>query len=105
VHGKKPSGPGYDAWLSVIKMLTMLNKGIFLPASTPKPVVDAWRSAADKMLKDPEFDKTAGKIIEGYPQFVGEAARPIIKDAINFEPAAWDWLKKYLKAKHNVAIQ
>ena len=57
------------------------------------------------MLKDPEFDRTAGKIIEGYPQFVGEAARPIIKDATTFTPAVWKWLANYLKTEHNVTIE
>jgi len=105
MHGKKPSGPGWDAWVSTTKMNTMMNKGIFLPAGTPKPVLDVWRTAIQNILKDPEFDKEAGKVIEGYPQFVGEAAKPIIKDAITFTPEAWDWLKKYFKAEHNVVLQ
>ncbi len=105
VHGKKPSGQGYDAWLSVMKMLVMVNKALMLPAGTPKPVVEAWRTAVRKMLDDPEFDKTAGKVIEGYPQFVGEAARPIIKDATTFSPAVWGWIKNYLQTDHNVTIK
>jgi hypothetical protein len=105
MHGKKPSGPGYDAWLSVMKMLVMLNKGLYLPAGTPKPVLDAWHTAVRKMLQDPEFDKTAGSITEGYPQFVGEAARPIIKDATTFSPPVWQWIKNYLKTAHDVTIQ
>jgi tripartite-type tricarboxylate transporter receptor subunit TctC len=105
VHGKKPSGAGWDAWISVSKMNTEMNKGIFLPAGTPKPVLDAWRTAIQNILKDPEFDMEAGKIIEGYPQFVGEAAKPIIKDAITFSPEAWDWLKNYFKTEHKVTLQ
>jgi tripartite-type tricarboxylate transporter receptor subunit TctC len=105
MFGKKPSGPGYDAWQSVNKMMTMLNKGLFLPAGTPKPVVDAWRTAITNILKDPDFDKDAGKIIEGYPQFIGDAATPIVKDATNFKPEAWAWLKTYFKSQHNVTIE
>jgi hypothetical protein len=56
------------------------------------------------ILKDPEFEKQAGQIIEGYPQFVGEAAMPIIKDATSFKPAAQAWLKNYFKSEHNVTI-
>lgn len=104
MHGKKPSGDGYEAWQSVMKMLVMLNKGIFLPAGTPQPILDAWRTAARNMLKDPEFDRTAGRIVEGYPQAVGEAAHPLIKDAITFTPAAWKWLANYLKTEHNVTV-
>ena len=104
MHGKKPSGAGYDAWQSVNKMLTMLNKGLFLPAGTPRPIVDAWRTAIANVLKDPEFEKHAGQVIEGYPQFVGEAAVPIIKDATTFKPEARAWLKNYFKSEHKVTI-
>jgi hypothetical protein len=104
MFGKKPAGPAFDAWQSVNKMMTMLNKGIFLPAGTPKPIVEAWRTAMTNILKDPDFEKHAGQIIEGYPQFIGEAARPIIKDATSFKPEAWAWLKNYFKAEHNVTI-
>lgn len=104
VYGKKPSGPGYEAWISVNKMLTMLNKGIFLPAGTPQPILVAWRTAMTNILKDPDFAKDAAKVIEGYPQFIGEAAKPVIKDATTFSPAAWAWLKGYLKKDHNVDI-
>ncbi len=105
VHGKKASGPAFEAWQSVNKMMTMLNKGMFLPEGTPKPVVEAWRTAITNSLKDPAFEKDAGKIVEGYPQFIGDAALPIIKDATSFKPEAWAWLKKYYKSEHNVTIQ
>jgi len=105
MHGKKPSGDGYDAWISVLKMLTMVNKALMLPDGTPQPVIDAWRTAVRNMLDDPEFDKTAGKVIEGYPQFVGESAKPIIKDATTFSPPAWAWIKNYLKTTHDVTIE
>jgi hypothetical protein len=104
-HGKKPSGQGYEAWLSVMKMLVMLNKALFLPTGTPKPVQLAWQGAVKKVLDDPEFQKTAGDIVEGYPQFIGDSARPIIKDATTFAPPAWDWLTRYLKNEHNVPVQ
>lgn len=104
VHGKKPSGPGYEAWKALFQMGVMVNKGIFLPADTPKHIVEAWRTAARNVLADPEFQKTAASVVEGYPQFVGEAARPIIKEATTLSPAVWDWLRNYLKTKHNVTL-
>lgn len=105
MHGKKPSGPDWDAWLSSSKMNTMMNKGLFLPAGTPKHIVAAWTKAISDTLKDPAFDKEAGKIIEGYPQFVGDKARPIIKDSLEFTPEAWKWLQVYFKKEHNVTLK
>lgn len=104
MHGKKPSGTAYEAWKALMQMGIMANKAIFLPTKTPKPVVEAWRTAIRKVLNDPEFEKKASAIVEGYPQFVGEAARPVIKEATTFTPKAWSWLKTYLKDKHNVTL-
>lgn len=104
VNGKKPSGPAFEAWRALFQMGVMVNKGIFLPADTPKPIVEAWRAAARSVLKDPEFEKTAASVVEGYPQFIGDAARPIIKEATTLSPAVWDWLRGYLKTRHDVTL-
>jgi tripartite-type tricarboxylate transporter receptor subunit TctC len=105
LHGKKPSGPGYEAWKAILQMGVMANKSILLPAGTPQPIVDAWRAAIKKTLDDPEFEKTASKVIEGYPQFVGESARPIMKGATTLSPEVWDWIRNFLKTKHNVTLK
>jgi tripartite-type tricarboxylate transporter receptor subunit TctC len=102
VHGKKPAGPGYEAWRALLQMNIMANKGMFLPAGTPEPILDAWRGAVARMLKDPEFDKVAATVVEGYPQFVGKDAIPIVKEATTLPPRADEWLRNFLKTKHNV---
>jgi hypothetical protein len=104
MHGKKPSGPGYEAWKAILKMGVMANKSILLPAGTPKPIVDAWRAAAQKTLADPEFEEKAAKVIEGYPQFVGESASPIMSTATTVPPDVWEWIKTFLKTKHDVTL-
>ena len=65
------------------------------------------RSGVAKLALQGALDLIAasgGGIVEGYPQFVGEAATPIIKDATSFKPAAWAWLKNYFKTEHKVTI-
>lgn len=104
MHGKKPAGAGWDAWMASSKMNTMMNKSIFLPAGTPKHIVDAWIRSINEMLNDPLFDKEAGAIIEGYPQFIGDAARPIIRDSITLSPEVWTWIKNYFKTEHKLEL-
>ncbi|MBI4204142.1 MAG: tricarboxylate transporter [Betaproteobacteria bacterium] len=104
MHGKKPSGPAYEAWKAILQMGVMANKSLLLPAATPNPIVDAWRTAVQKTLDDPEFEAKASSIIEGYPQFIGEAARPIMKDATTLSPETWEWIKNFLKTKHDVTL-
>lgn len=97
MHGRKPSGPAFEAWRAVVQMGIMANKGLFLPVGTPRPIVEAWRTAVRNMLNDPEFQKHAETITEGYPQFVGEAGRPIVKEATALTPEVRAWLANYLK--------
>jgi tripartite-type tricarboxylate transporter receptor subunit TctC len=104
MHGKQPSGPAFEAWKAILQMGVMANKSILLPAGTPQPIVEAWRSAVQKTLADPEFEAKAAAVIEGYPQFVGDAARPIMKDATTLSPEVWDWIKNFLKTQHEVTL-
>ncbi len=104
MHGKKPSGPGYDAWKALLLMGVMANKLVFLPEGTPKHIVEAWRTAVRNLLKDPEFDKVASSVVEGYPQVIGEDMRPIIRDATTLSPAVWEWLREFYKTKHNATL-
>jgi tripartite-type tricarboxylate transporter receptor subunit TctC len=104
VHGKRPSGAGYEAWKAILQMGVMANKSILLPDGTPQPIVDAWRAAVQKTLADPEFEKNAAAVIEGYPQFVGESARPIMRGATTLSPEVWEWIKTFLKTKHDVTL-
>jgi tripartite-type tricarboxylate transporter receptor subunit TctC len=97
LHGRKPSGAAFEAWRAVVQMGIMANKALMLPVGTPSHIVEAWRNAVRNMLKDPEFQKHAETITEGYPQFVGEAARPIIKEATALTPEVREWLANYLK--------
>ena len=105
MNGKKPSGAGWQACKALLQMGVMASKSLYLPAATPAAVVQAWRDAIRKVLDDPEFQSHAATVIEGYPQFVGEAARPIIKEATTFTPETWDWIRNYLKTQHNITLE
>ena len=43
-------------------------------------------------------------MVEGYPQFIGESARPILTDATTLKPEVWEWIKNFLKTKHEVTL-
>jgi tripartite-type tricarboxylate transporter receptor subunit TctC len=105
MHGKKPSGASYEAWKAILQMGVMANKSILLPAGTPQPIVEAWRAAVRRTLDDPEFEKQASKVIEGYPQFVGDKARPIMNAATTLSPEVWEWIRNFLKTKHDVTLK
>jgi tripartite-type tricarboxylate transporter receptor subunit TctC len=104
IHGKKPSGPGYEAWLALVQMSVGMNKSWNLQAGTPKDVVEAWRTAAKKMLADPEFKKKRKGILGSYPQTVGDEVIAIRDAALTLSPTARAYLGKYLKARYGIVL-
>ena len=39
-----------------------------------------------------------------YPQLVGEAVRPVIKQALSIPPETRKWLAKYVKVRYDVEL-
>ncbi len=104
LHGKKPSGPGFEAWLALMQMGSGMNKSWNLPAGTPKDIVEAWRTAARNMLKDPDFMKKRDKILGKYPQTIGDEAIAIRDTALTLSPEARGYLENYVKARYGVNL-
>ncbi len=104
VHGKKLTGPAYDAWLTFFSMGNMASKSLHLPADTPKDIVDMYRKAAAAMLADPEFKKAAAKIVGNYPQSLGEDAKAVLKNATKLTDGARAYLQKWLKEEFDAKI-
>ena len=104
VYGKEPSGEGFEAWKSMMGVSVSMSKSLLLPAGTPKDVVEAWRDAARKMLKDPEYVAKSADESGPYPQIVGDAAGPIIKESVTISPKAKAWIAKYVKVRYDVDL-
>jgi hypothetical protein len=104
VYGKEPSGAGFEAWKAMMGVSVSMSKSLLLPAGTPKDVVETWREAARKMLKDPEYVAKAKDEAGPYPQIVGDAATPIIKSSVSISPEAKAWIAKYVKVRYDVDL-
>ncbi len=103
-HGKAPSGPAMEAWLSLYQMSVTMSKSWNLLPGTPKDVVEAYRTAARKMLKDPDFIKKRDKIFGKYPQTIGDAAMTVRNAATTLSPTARKWLAKFVKTRYGIVL-
>jgi tripartite-type tricarboxylate transporter receptor subunit TctC len=104
IHGKKPSGPAFDAWKAFFVAGFAVQKPMWLPAGTPAEVVKAYRQAASKIMKDKGFQKDLKKKLGGYPQMVGDSARLAFDQALQVPPESKKWLKKWLKDRFDVQL-
>lgn len=104
VYGKKPSGPGFEAWLALMGMNVAMNKTLLLHPKVSKEAVEAWRTAVREMLKDETFLKIAAPELGPYPQIVGAAATPIMTKALAIKPEARAWLAKFVKVRYDIDL-
>ncbi len=103
-HGRKPSGPGFEAWEALAGMNVVVNKTLLLHPDTQKEAVEAWRTATREMLKNADFLKSAAAELGPYPQIVGEAVRPIMVKALTIRPEARAWLARFVKVRYDVDL-
>jgi len=105
VHGKKPSGAGWKAWKAFMVAGFAVQKAMWLPEKTPQDVVDAYRSAAQKVLADAEFKQVAEKSLGGYDQYAGPKARKAFEQVLSVSAADKTWLLNWLKEKYDVVVK
>jgi hypothetical protein len=104
VHGKKPSGPAFEAYKSFLQAGFGAQKAIFLPKETPKDIVDAYTQAIERLLKDAEFRKTVDEELGDYAQYTGERTMTLVKQATTADPEAKAWIKDWLTKTFNVKL-
>ncbi|WP_229729351.1 tricarboxylate transporter [Agaricicola taiwanensis] len=104
IHGKKPSGTEYDAWLALFHLSVMSSKALVLPAGTPEDVVAAYNAAAADLVEDKDFKAESGEFIGTYPQLTGEAARKSLVTATSITPEARKWVTDWLKQRFKIDL-
>ena len=105
VHGRKPSGPTWQSWKTFFIAGFGVQKAMWLPTKTSPEVVRAYRTAAAKVLADPEFKKVIKKSLGGYQQLAGEEARQAFNEVLSVPPESKTWLLNWLKDRYDVTVK
>ena len=104
IKGKKPSGPGWNAWEAFFVAGFAGQKMNFLPKGTPKDIVDTYQAAVRKIISDPGFKKASLKALGAYPQYTGVAAEKTLKRAITIDKDDREWVRKWLTDRFKVKL-
>lgn len=102
MHGKKPSGPEWDAWKAFFVAGFAAQKMIVIPKDTPKEIIDTWHQAAAKVIKAPEFNAAAEKTLGDVDQGIGARAETLYKLATTVDPKSRAWVRDWLTKKFAV---
>ncbi|MGF1631232.1 MAG: Bug family tripartite tricarboxylate transporter substrate binding protein [Kiloniellaceae bacterium] len=96
LHGKKPSGPAWDAWQAFFLSGYAVQKFLVVPKDTPDDIVTAYRDAAKKMAADPETVAFMEAELGKYETIV-DGIDKAMDLAINVSPEAEEWILGWLK--------
>ena len=99
--GKAPSGEAFDAYKAFVVSGFAAQKMTFLPKGTSADIVKTWRDAAAKTFAEPGFKEKARSELGEYDQVTGAPAEALFKIAVNVDPKAKTWIKKWLTEKYN----
>lgn len=104
VHGKEPSGAGYEGWKSLMAVSVPLSKSWNLMAGTPPEIIEAWRTAARKVYAEVMKSPKGKKIFGPYKNIMTDAAIQIRDNGTTLKPEAAKWLANYVNEHYQIAI-
>jgi tripartite-type tricarboxylate transporter receptor subunit TctC len=102
-NGKKPSGPQFEVFKSIVAMSTNASKSLVLPPKTPNAIRDVYIAVAKKAFADPAFSKKLRKRLGAYTPSFGSDAAKVLKAATDMTPAnkkwMFDWIDRKMRKK------
>ena len=97
LNGKKPSGMQWQAIKALINLISMSNKGLWLPPKVSKDVVDTYQKTIKAIYKDKKFKKLTKKRFGKNPQSFGQDAIEVIKRGAGIKPEVKKWILKFVQ--------
>ena len=104
VTGKAPAGGEWEAFKAFLIAGFPAQKLMVLPKGTSPEIVEAYRAAVRKMLKDPAYLAGKEDVLGGYEQVTDKAGLSLYREGTTIAPAARDWVRYHLTKNYNVAF-
>ena len=102
VHGKKPSGIEWDAFMAFLVSGFPAQKLMVLPKGTSDDILETYRAAVRDLLKDPDYLEKRDEVIGEYEQVTDAQAEKLYKDGTSISPEARQWVRDFLEKTYQV---
>ncbi len=83
----------FDYWRAVL----MVDKFLALPPDTPRPVVEAYRSAYREMIADADFTERGRRMSEVFAPMTPDDVAGLVRNVVDTPPQAVDYLNGMLR--------
>ena len=97
LNGKKPSGMQWQAIKALINIISMANKGLWLPPGVSKDVFNTYQKTIKAVYKDKKFKKLTKKRFGNNPQSFGKDAIEVVKRGAGIKPEVKQWILKFVQ--------
>ncbi|MBF0279763.1 MAG: tricarboxylate transporter [SAR324 cluster bacterium] len=105
IHGKAPSGPAWEAWMTFFTAGFPAQKMVFLPKGTSREIIDTYTEAFNKIFNHPDFPAKSKKRLGTYPQLTGAGAALNLKQATTVSDSSKAWVQNWLKDRFGVNLK
>ena len=102
--GCETEGEAWDAWKAFFVAGFPSQKIAFLPAGTPRDVVDTYVAAFEAVRARPDFAEISSKRVGKYPMFVGEGAARATVAGTTASDKAKAFVQNWLREAHGVTL-
>ncbi len=98
-------GPEWEAWKAFAIAGFPAQKMIFLPKGAPQEAVDAFEAAFNAIIARDDFAEISAARLGVYPQMTGAAATNTLKLGTTVDPAAKEFVVKWLEDDYGVSLK
>jgi hypothetical protein len=103
MHGHPPSGPAWEAFMTLAATVNTMQKILFFLAEAPPEAVEAVEAAVQKTSEDPAFLRDGAKINGEYPLILGQELDQRFNALLNTPTEVHDWLLQFLVDHYGVS--
>ncbi len=102
IHGKKPSGPAFNAWLTFFTAGFSAQKMVFLPKGTSTDIINTYDKAFKRVISANDFLSKSKTRLGIYTQATGKNAKKLKSMATSVNEEDKKWVKNWLTKKYRV---
>lgn len=104
IHGGRPDPQKLAAYRAVLGVTYTYQKDLWVSGETPAAAIELLRRSAEKLGADPNFVKSAKKVLGGYPLDAAGDLRARMQKAYTVDDALRERIVTFLKSTYNVTI-
>jgi tripartite-type tricarboxylate transporter receptor subunit TctC len=104
MHGERPSGVEFDAYMSFFVAGFAAQKPVMLPEGTDDEIVQTYRQAFADAIADPELQENKDDVLGEYEQAVLDDVEPLYQVATTIDEDARAWVREFLQSEHGVTF-